>query len=830
MRLPATLALTAAVFLAYPTVVLSASEVVSAEQEAAWLRWLIPLPKAVAIKHKIVVPAATVGIRLRDDAQAPERAAAAELRSLFQDRAGAEAKGSGVQIRLGVVDAGGKLDGAPVPDTERLKTLPNREQAYLIRPLGDDRLLLAALDPRGVYHAAQTLRQLLEGQFADGKVAVPLAAVTDWPDLAERGQWGGSANRDIVRLARHKMNLVESHVKLGITADGRGEARADPELLALVRRHALKLVPIITHLDQLRRTGLFDRFPGCRGKGEGAGDWGGRTLAACFAEPKTGQVVADWMADLADQPGVTDINVWLSESHVQCGCPVCRKAGQFVLETRAAVQAWRRARETHPNLGLRILLTQGSCESNEQVLAEAPPEVGITYYHGGKTYDSSREPMIYPLLERFAAKGRWLGVYPQLTASWRIVCPWSGPQFIRYRMNEFVEEKLACVCGYATPDNRLYDFNVTAAAEWSWNAKGRTAEEFAAAWATRRGLENPDAIARWAVTLGEVAWDVYGSGIPYPQFFGRAARMVERRQKPVLGEGMFRYFPTAEHLAQREKEASQSVALAERHGSPALVAESRVIQGYVGMVSAIHALADAVAGKKKLPLDERRDVQTPMAALCRAGVQTADALRDWERAIDPGCGGRRFQDTVNVTEKTVVEIGDALEPLGIRNPLKPYLRKEIGAWESDDFKEREAITKTFDVTEHVTVPGKYQVGFRYTRGWHGLHIRRVALASAPKGQSNQRTVLSEDEHNGTAANRNRANVYTVTLNEHDPDRRYFIIADIRGTTSEGKPANRQGCNGSVWMKAQRPDDWLKRLDGVKPLTDDELKARRATGA
>ena len=64
-------------------------------------------------------------------------------------------------------------------------------------------------------------------------------------------------------------------------------------------------------------------------------------------------------------------------------------------------------------------------------------------------------------------------------ASWRIVCPWSGPQFIKYRMTEFVDKNLKCLVGYATPNNRLYDFNVTAAAEWSWNAHGRDERAFA---------------------------------------------------------------------------------------------------------------------------------------------------------------------------------------------------------------------------------------------------------------------------------------------------------------------------------------------------------------
>jgi len=796
-------------------------------QQRAWLRWLIPLPKEVAIERMLVLPPVAVGVRLRAGADETEQTAAEELRSLFKEKANVEPNGDAFEILLGVLDAKGMLAGIAMPDAARLAKLPNHEQAYLIRPVGENRLVLAALDPRGVFYAAQTLGQLLEGKFAGGRVTIPLAVVTDWPDLPERGEWGGSSTRDIVWLSRMKMNLVEAHVHLGITEAGRGEANADQKLIDLGRRHALKLVPIITHLDQLHRSGIYERFPQCRGKGKKASTWSGRTQAPCFAQPKTRQLLADWMRDLADQPGVADICCWLSESHVQCECPVCREAGQYVMETRAIVAAWRQARKKHPALGLRILLTQGSYPTNDKVLAAAPPPVGITYYDGGRTYDSSREPMIYPLLERFAAGGRWLGVYPQLTASWRIVCPWSGPQFIRTRLNEFVDKKLRCLCGYATPDNRLYDFNVTAAAEWAWNAKGRDERAFAAAWATRRGLKDPDAAAEWAVTLGPVAWDIYGSGVPYRQFFGRAAAMVRGRKKPVLGEGLFRYFPNAEHFVRANEACRRAAELAKALGDPVITAETQVVQGYLSMVESIYRIASAVSARKRLPYAERVALQQAMSSLSRAGLEVSQALREWERLIGQGIGGSRFTDTVDVTERTATDIGDALEPQGIVNPLKAYLRREIGGWKTADFDDKARIVKRFDVTDDLTVAGEYQVGFKYTSGWWGLTIFKVALASAPADAPEKLAVLSEDEHHGVAAARNKANVFTVMLKKRDPAVRYFIVADVRGVTSTGKPPGRQGCNGSVWIRARLPDDWAERLAGVKPLTDEELRARAA---
>ena len=80
-------------------------------------------------------------------------------------------------------------------NAERLAKLPNSEQAYLIEPLGDDKLVLAALSPKGVYYAAQTMRQLLSRQIGHEAVSVPLATVTDWPDMARAADCGMLATR-----------------------------------------------------------------------------------------------------------------------------------------------------------------------------------------------------------------------------------------------------------------------------------------------------------------------------------------------------------------------------------------------------------------------------------------------------------------------------------------------------------------------------------------------------------------------------------------------------------------------------------------------------------
>lgn len=783
-------------------------EPVPKDEESRWLRWLLPLPKHAAIPAKLVVQASGVGLRVTDPADDLLSAAAAELGALFKDKAATELHGEAFELLLGLCNEDGDLAGISVPGAEKLAGLPNRDQAYCIRAIGANRLVLTALDGKGVFYAARTLCQLIESHFEGDRVSLPLAEVLDWPDLEERGEWGGSAESDIVWLAKYKMNLIETHVKLKVSEDGKGFVEADTERIELGRRHALKVVPIITHLDHLRRTGLYDVYPELKGKGDGAVDDAHPSLCApCASNPKFFQVLADWMGDLAGQRGVTDVCAWLSEHHIRCGCERCSKVGQYALEARGLVKGWRKARETHPGLRLRILLTQGSYTTNDKVIAECPPEVGVTYYDGGRTYNSSRDPMIYPVLEDFAGQGRWLGCYPQLTASWRIVCPWSAPQFIQYRMQEFVDKKLHCLCGYATPDNRLYELNVLAAAEWAWNAHGRSPEEFALAWATRRGLSDPEAAARWAVMLGPVGWDVYGSGIPYPHLFDTAAAMVARRAAPKWGSGMFRYFPDAQHLDNDLATCDEALRIAQKLGEPELIGETASIQGYVHMLGALYGIANAYHGDAGPDRAMLEALQEGVNRLAHAAYRTCEALNQWESAAKQHDYSRgRFCDTVNVTKKTAQDVGKTLAALGIEDPGPMLFGCEVGRWATDDFEPNEDISKTLDVSAWIDGPGAYAVEFAHTGGYNGLRMHRAALVNL---DAEPAKIISSDKHEGVAKPEKEATEYVLKLDQHEPNARYGLTVDISGVRSSDKPENMRGCNGAVFLRKVRdPDEQL----------------------
>jgi hypothetical protein len=793
------------------------SQPVGQQQAAAWVQWVIPRPRQIAIPRTIIVADKPITLTLAAAASPLERSAAAELTEALNKNSGGKvavktgaAVDGGIEILLGCCTKEGRLADRVVPGAAQLFAIPTAEQAYRIVPLGERTLALVGTRPQGVYYAAKTLKQLLSSPLAmvDGQIAIPMADVTDWPDLAERGLWGGSANEDIEWLAERKMNLVESHVDLSVGADGRGLAVIPEKLLDRARNSAVKLVPIVTHLEQLRPE-VFTRYPELKAVGDEAA-WRriGDVRPVCFSQPKAQELLSDWLICLARYPDVTDVNVWLSENDIPCQCEKCKKVNPFVLQTQLALRAWEAAKHVKPDLRLRILLTQGSYKSNDQVLATAPREVGITYYDGSRTYDSSRQPMIYPLLEKYAADGRWLGCYPQLTASWRIVCPWSAPQFIRARMTEFVDKRLQCLCGYATPSNRFYDFNVTAAAEWSWNAHGRNEREFSLAWATRQGLRDPEKAADWAVTLGPVGWDLYGSRVPFAWVYGGIAGMFGPGRPPRLGSGVFTYFPTDARFGEDLAACDRAMTLAREVGSPALVEETRVVRGLVQMLQGLYLLGEATAPGQKMTAADRQRAADGLSLANRGSADARDALIAWGHAVAPQLvpksapSATRFADTVNCLERVMTEASDWATKLGVADPDRPYRVRRIGDWTTDDFSAGPSLTKTWEVSRFMGGAGHYRVMFYYDSGWHGVHVKQVALVSTPAGDVQQKTELTRDVHPGVTGYQPKDTAYELRIPDYDPQRRYFVVADLVGP-SPGGPSERSGCVGHAMMSKVR---------------------------
>jgi len=622
-----------------PVVAMSAASVsqgavtpvaVSPEEALQWTRRLVPLPKKITITEKVAVARGRVGIVPPQDAPALVGQAVKELR----ERLGSPGDASEAMFTLRL-----QMDG---PETAPLRALPNCDQAYVILPMPrQDGLILAAIGPRGLYYAAKTVQQALVTETAAEEVRIPLLSVTDWPDMADRGLWGGDSYDHLRWMSDRKMNYDEQISRCGIDEQKRcfvTLAGNKQKILDEGPTYGINPVPVVLHLEQLSNSGLFTAYPELQGKDARRG-------AICYSNPLFVDILSQWLLLWRARPGVREVDVWMAENlagEKGCQCESCRKEDRSVLEARAIVAAWKKALEKEPDLGLRVLTSEETEKSNPKVFEQLPPTVKIWYYHSLFTYNSSRAPMIRPYLVDAIRKGRWLGVCPNVCAIVGYWVPFTGPQFIHQRMNEFVDKKLSGLLGYAVPRISYCAFNTEAAAEWSWNAKGRSPREFAVSWAVRQGIRNPEKFADWTEANGPVAWDIYGSEYPSGErrkVPGKAAEMLKEDKLPELGSvlwDVYRYpwgeIRNAEQLDGDVAQAQRAVELARELGEPTFIQESLVVQGFIKTLKALWQLKALVRSGRVAEADRAaagRYFRMYVDGLTQAGT----ALTAWETSL-----------------------------------------------------------------------------------------------------------------------------------------------------------------------------------------------------
>lgn len=624
-----------------------------AREASRWCDYVVPLPRQITITSKVRLPARGIAVEGPAAGAPVVQRAVEELRAVLGQGQGRAADASGLRITL-------QLGG---PDAEPLRALKNNDQAYRITPeRGERGLRLTALGGRGLYYASKTLQQLLLATARDGQVDVPMLQVTDWPDLEDRGLWGADSYSRVQWLADRKMNIIEQISAIGIDERGRSFGRwkdgHDP-ISALGPSVGIKPVPAVLHLEQVSGKGVIRAHPELEGQG-------GQKGVFCYSKPAIVQVIADWILNVSSQPGVQEVDVWLTENlHGQggCRCADCQKAAYPVLEARAVIAGWRQACRTR-QVGLRVLTSEETEKSNPQILAELPAQVKLWYYHSLLTYTSTERPMVRGYLKESAGQGRWIGMVPSLNTI-HFAQPFTSPHFVHARMNEFVDKGMSGLLGYVTPRVYYAEFSVEAAAEWSWNARGRSPRDFARSWAVRRGMKDPDLFAEWAETLGPVTWDVYGSDWPSGEQRSTPAPVAVRLGKgelPELGVDLWGvYFSpwgdirTAAQLADDVARAGKAMRLAERLGVPGLREESRVVQGYIQSLAALWQLK-AIVGPGGIAAKDKPAARRFFGQYIDGMRQAMDALPRWEATL-AGEGQRREV----FTDKPVGVIRESIE-------------------------------------------------------------------------------------------------------------------------------------------------------------------------
>ncbi|HJP32951.1 MAG: glycoside hydrolase family 20 zincin-like fold domain-containing protein [Candidatus Latescibacteria bacterium] len=628
-----------------------------------WTRHLLPLPKRFCVKGSVLCAPDTLGVVIRGPDETLQQAAR-HLRHII----GAESVSQPTfSIEL-VVASGGDLD---IPDVRQLTELPNPEQAYRIDVVASDTLRICGPRSVGVLYGAVTLGQLLQAGRQTDAIEVPLVEVLDWPDLQERGLWNFPDPDDwIPWMAGMKLNYGKmadtSHATM--VRDEPGSAAIDADLYRQARRLGFSYVPYIVHLNFLHGIGLFEAYPELAGIGDAAlaGRYfahkeGDQHRAPCASQPVLVDLLCDWLTAIADQ-GADEISCWLSERPCQCQCERCVPVGQFLLETRAFLAAWRRAQAAHPQLTIRIFSSTTTPEQDDLILAELPPEAKFERACAASMDRVSRQPRDLfrnPLIDRAAADGRWVASYDvPIGAYGNVDTPeFKVPQYSAQRIRDFVkqlhERGYAGAYGmlaWSTMARQVCGFAVCALAEFSWNVNGRSVGEFAAAWATIEGISNPQAVADWAELLGEVEFDVYDADFPVCYSWGKVAEMVEEKRLPRFGEGMFRHFSSVEDFERCLETCERARDLVETLERPELSLATGVVASYVAMAEAIWHVC-------------HRGTRADLSRLEAAGAESVQAIRAWRSCLGPEPWHHRVHDAIAATEATVQRILQASAPV-----------------------------------------------------------------------------------------------------------------------------------------------------------------------
>ncbi|HSW45425.1 MAG TPA: glycoside hydrolase family 20 zincin-like fold domain-containing protein [Phycisphaerae bacterium] len=640
---------------------------VSREEAQEWIRYTVPLPKQIGIFARVQLPAEAVVVQAQDESAPLVVQAMKELREALGQTETPTAPGKG-EFTL-TLELGGE-------DAAELQSLKNSDQAYQIttapRSAG---LRLIALGPRGLYYASKTMQQLIKAKARDGQVEMPLMRATDWPDMEDRGLWGGDSSNNLRWMSDRKMNYNEQISHTAVDKDKRCSVSYPPYKQRMIDEgptYGINPVPVILHLEQLKGMGLFNAYPDLQGKDATEG-------VICHSNPKFIDVLAEWLVLWGEKPGVKEVDVWMAENMYgkkSCQCDECKKEDRAVLETRDILQAWAKAKQRLPELGLRILTSEASEESNAKIIPMLPRDVKLWYYHSLFTYNTSRAPMIgkfQPYLIDAIKDGRWVGICPNLSAAVGLWMPMTGAAFIHARMNEYVDKGLSGLIGYAVPQISYCDLNTEAAAEWTWNAKGRSTHEFAVSYAVRRGYKDPGKFAAWSETMGPVSWDVYGSEFPAGERRGRPGKMadlVKEGKLPELGEMLWDIYgipfgdiKTVEQLNNGIAQAEKGVKLAREMDIPQYLEESLVVQGFMNAIKALYELKQVV---KPEGVTDKAAAGRWFQAYVDALKQSADHLPAWEKAL-PGQGPRSNQtaEAVKLLGEMIGGMKETAKSLGV---------------------------------------------------------------------------------------------------------------------------------------------------------------------
>lgn len=584
-----------------------------------WKRHVLPLPHEIEVEGEVVVPLQDVSVRLFASQVSPlTKNAKAQIENLFPDSKKIHGNGNGFKISMGIPDSSGVFAEIDLSkDIQRLKNLPNNEQAYIIRSAGEREMVIVALDGKGLFYGALTLRQLLEVKLTKSQVVIPVVTITDWPDLKERGLWNSNTDTVIPWLASMKINF-EDYDKSGemwtpLKRGEKAEIKLDLNAFKVAKENAYHLVPRITHSNFLHRYGLFRAYPELAGKGKQAfqkhnGDEGHRV--PCASNPLFTQFLTESYECLAKQ-GIRDISVWTSEYLSNCECEQCNRlgyrCGQLELEAKAMVSALKNTRKKYPGFNIRIFysFTQFS-EGNsladlDRFVKSVPVDVPLERAcYLGRKYQQPRNDIYDFPSDEFVARGGKSISYMIPTERYNVL-------IVKDHIASYLRRKWIGAYSLRTypagVNKEIASAPIYAVAEWGWNNQGRNARQFGEAWAVKTGLKQPEKAGQWFELVAPIEYDVYGSCYApekngWTSYISEEVPASRKRTHSPLGRGYYRYYESKNSFNQKYQRLEKALAIAKSIDSRKLASETKLMMSFVKQSEAGNQIVDALCDKK----------------------------------------------------------------------------------------------------------------------------------------------------------------------------------------------------------------------------------------
>lgn len=629
--------------MAQKEIILSGKEKVKIE------RTLHPLPQEPAFSGKAYVFSPNdCSVKLYKGALPLEKQFLKDFQKRWMKRFGSPLSNAEENAKLNIIISklSEKTKSSDLLD-EYLKSRPNKEQAYAILCEKNEKGLtirLVANDSPGIFYSIVTLEQLLKGLSSSQEIVMPFVKIIDWPDLKERAQsmadfssWQVLALRGrdfyeniLYKYASMKGNIHYTEIRLK-DENGKPKIMTLPlKSIAIAKNYNVSMIPRFVHIGHYLAGKFKKTTPEIININSIKHD------SLCYSQAKTQELIDEIFRQIISQAGYPSqmerFSIWLTESEgkeVACHCDKCEGnlKKQFTNEVNCLLKAYKKAIKGNSKPALNLLLTQGSYPHNLEIFQNIPKNVEIDYYNGMKTYRFDPEFLIPPSIRELKRKGYNVGVMPLITLIDPHVVytmPFKTPLLIKERVSEIVNVGLQRA--FMWSGFQFDAFNIQAAAEYAWNVSGRTPHEFAASWAQRHGLPDPDLAADIIIMqeYPELAIAISAGS----RAFSR--RLIKYMAKILSGKSNKNFenetltgfeYKTPLELKILLKNCEEAEKQAENNKFPeTFILEAKILKSWMKIIE-----------RFVLIINEKRDVEARKEALQSIVEQTCILETDWKK-------------------------------------------------------------------------------------------------------------------------------------------------------------------------------------------------------